>query len=356
MVIDEFIHKPSAWLSRTRGTGIVVSSRIRLARNIRGVAFPGWAGESERVALCARIREILGGVAGLEDGVFLDMAELSDVDKSLLVERHLISHELARRGCGSGALVSGDERITVMINEEDHLRIQVICPGLHIDRIWQTVDAIDTAVERELRYAFSPEFGHLTACPTNVGTGLRASVMLHLAGLRLTEELEQVVRGLGRLGLAVRGLMGEGTEAYGNMFQISNQETLGEPEETIVKRLTRIVRDVARIEQNARDRLSEEKPRRLLDCAARSLGLLCHARLLTSGEALNLLSGVRLGVELGLVKNLTIARLNEIMLLTQPAHLQKMSRRSIDAEERDGLRADMARGELKRAKLVPADA
>jgi len=352
MVIDELIHRPSAWLSRRRGTGAVVSSRIRLARNIRGVAFPGWAGESERVALCARLREVLEGVSGLEDGIFLDMAELSDVDKALLVERHLISNELAGRGRGSGALVSRDERVTVMINEEDHLRIQAICPGLHVERIWRKVDEIDTTVERELGYAFSPTLGHLTACPTNVGTGMRASVMLHLAGLRLTGELEQAIRGLARLGLAVRGLRGEGTEAYGNMFQISNQETLGESESRIVSRLSRIVREVARIEANARERLSEDKPRRLVDCAARSLGVLHQARLLSSGEALNLLSGVRLGVELGLVKSLPIARLNEIMLLTQPAHLQKMCQRAIDPEERDGLRADMAREELKRARLV----
>jgi len=239
-----------------------------------------------------------------------------------------------------------------MINEEDHLRLQAVRPGMHLKAVWQSVNAIDSELEKVIDLAFSRELGYLTACPSNVGTGLRASVMMHLAGLKLTGEVDAVVNGLQRIGLAVRGILGEGTEAIGNMFQISNQSTLGEPEGTIINRLVRVVREVVGHEQNARARLMEQRQMHVLDQVARAFAVLTHAHVLTSGESIDLLSGLRLGVELGLVEHLTVAKINESMLLTQPGHLQKLAGKVLTPEERDGLRARVVRKRLADAALV----
>jgi len=252
------VHRPSAWLAADSGE-IAVSSRVRLARDLDGMPFPGWAGEAECVEIWRKLVPVLKETSALANGVLIDMGEADEVDKEVLRERHLISTELADKSKGSGLLVNATETLAVMINEEDHLRIQAMRPGMDVRTLWKEVDAIDSEIEAKVRYAFSPRLGYLTACPTNIGTGLRASIMLHLPGLRLINEIDAVTRGLNKVGLAVRGLLGEGTEAMGNMYQVSNQTTLGETEETVVTRLVQIVNEVIEHERNARIRLIEKK-------------------------------------------------------------------------------------------------
>ena len=352
MTIDDFVKSPGAWLSMGDDAGIVISSRVRLARNVGDAVFPGWAGEDERILLCDTLRTALQELDAMGASVFLDMGSTCAIDKAILEERHLMSPELGEKGNGSGLVVTPDEHVAVMINEEDHLRLQSIRPGMALESTWRTVSAIDSELETRLDYAFSPRFGYLTACPTNVGTGLRASVMIHLSGLRLLNEIEPVIKGLDRLGVAVRGLSGEGSEAHGNLFQISNQSTLGTSEDEIISSLTEIVKEIVRHEQNARARLMESRRVYVLDQIGRAFGILSRSRLLASGEAVDLLSGLRFGVELGIVRNLTVGKINEIMLLAQPGHLQKMAGKELTPEERDELRSATVRRKLKNVSLV----
>jgi protein arginine kinase len=348
MVVDELIKHPGSWLSTDveEDAGIVVSSRMRLARNVKGVPFPGWAADRDRVALCARLRAAFDALPSISGAQFFDMGETSPVDKLVLRERHLISPELAERGHGSALIVAPDERIAVMINEEDHLRLQVMSPGMHLDEAWARIDRVDTELDHRVDYAFSRELGYLTACPTNVGTGLRASVMLNLTGLKLMQEIGPVINGLEKIGFAVRGLLGEGTEAYGDMFQVSNQSTLGESELGIISRLSTIVRQIARYERNARIRLAQERRAFLEDQVGRAYGILMHARILTSREAMDLLSGLRLGLEYNILSGLQETQINELILVTQPGHLQKMAGRELDADARDAVRASIVRERL----------
>ena len=233
-----------------------------------------------------------------------------------------------------------------MVNEEDHLRLQAMKPGLDLRATWSRVSELDTEVEAVLDLAFSPRLGYLTACPTNIGTGMRASVMLHLPGLVLMNEINPVIKGMGKIGLAVRGLWGEGTEATGNMFQISNQITLGEREEDIVTNIEQIVTEIIEHEKNARLRLAEKKDSVLRDHVGRAFGILSHAHILSSKEALDLLSGLRLGVDLGILKLSDRRAIDELLLLTQPGHLQKMDDKMLKTKERDRARARLVRAKL----------
>jgi protein arginine kinase len=352
LAIDELVKGPGSWLSMGSPTGVVISSRIRLARNVAQAAFPGWAGEEERVRLCRQLREVVEHLESVGPCVVFDMHGLDAIDRDVLRERHLISHELCERGRGSAVAIAEDEHIAIMINEEDHLRLQVMSPGLNLRGIWQRIDAIDSEIEMRVDYAFSNTRGYVTACPSNVGTGLRASVMLHLAGLRLQGEVDSVVNGLERVGLAVRGLLGEGTDAHGNMYQVSNQQTLGESEEQVIDGLLEVVEELVTHEQNARARLMEGLPHRVADVVARARGVLLNCRILSSQEVLDLLSDLRLGVELGLVGNLPTERINEIMLLTQPGHLQKIAAKVLSPEERDMMRAQSVQSRLKGTSLL----
>ncbi len=354
MKIDDLIRRPSAWLAASNGTEteIVISSRIRVARNVRDAAFPGWAGDDETIRLFRRLRDALGTVSKLRDGVFWDISALEDLDRHLLRERHLISSELAIKKSGSGVAVSSDETVAVMVNEEDHLRLQIMRPGLDLLAMWKVADRLDSEIEALIPFAFSPRLGFLTACPTNVGTGLRASVMLHLPALRLLNEMEPVSKGLDKIGLAVRGLFGEGTEASGNMFQISNQSTLGESEKAIIQRLLQVVAELIEHEQNARHRLMEGAADRLRDHIGRALGVLNYAHLLPSAEALDSLSGLRLGAETGLLRGVESAMVNDVVMMTQPAHLQKLSAKLLDAVERDRYRARLIRQKLGVVSMV----
>lgn len=347
MVIDDLVRNPGAWLGIRRDTGIVISSRVRLARNVRQWPFPGWASKEERVRLYQELRTAIGKTSLAGRALFLDMGRLDPLEKEILRERHLISNELRQKGTGSGVVIAEDECIAVMINEEDHLRFQAMSPGMRVLEVWRKIDAVDTELEGHVDYAFLPDLGYLTACPSNVGTGLRASMMMHLAGLSLTGEVDAVIKGLHRIGFEVRGLLGEGTDAAGNMFQLSNRTTLGESEADTVAALVRVGEEVVRHEQNARARLLEQRRVYVADHISRALAVLFSAHMLASEEAINLLSALRLGVDFGMVRRLAVTRINEILLLTQPAHLQKVYGKSLDPQERDEIRAHMVRRALR---------
>jgi protein arginine kinase len=326
---------------------IVMSSRVRLARNIRDAAFPGWAKKPERVKVLEAIQPAVSSLPEMEDSFSGAMDNLTALDKQILVERHLISREHAAKNVGSGLVVNREETFSVMINEEDHLRMQALRPGLQLRQAWTAIDAFDSELEKKVSYAFDNELGYLTACPTNLGTGIRVSAMLHLPGLVLGEQINPIIQSVNKLGLAVRGLYGEGTEALGNVFQVSNQMTLGESESMIVERLEKVLSQIIEHEENARQTLLEKKPKVVFNHIGRAYGILANAHSISSKETMNLLSLMRLGVDMGLFPGADRALVDELFLTTQPAHLQKQLSDKLSAEERDLLRADMVRERLK---------
>ncbi len=347
MTVETSVKHRSLWLSSTDDSGVVISSRVRLARNLLDFPFPGWADDKTRQQVLEVISPAFAGLKSLPKPLMVDVGRIDEIDRLILAERHLISNELAEKNAGAGLVVAEDEGIAIMINEEDHLRLQAMAPGLDLVNVWRRIDAVDSELEERLPFAYSHTLGYLSACPSNVGTGMRASVMLHLGGLRLTGDIDGVICGLERLGFAVRGLMGEGTEASGDLFQVSNQGTLGGAEEAIIDRLLEIVDEVVRHEVNARMRVLESRREYLLDYVGRAYGVLMHARVLSSREAVDFLSAMRLGVELGLVKHLTVMRINETMLMTQPGHLQRLAGAPLASEDRDLVRAGMVRRKLR---------
>jgi protein arginine kinase len=326
---------------------IVLSSRVRLARNIKDAAFPGWAKKGERIRVLELIRPAVESLPEMKDAFSDTMDSLSSLDKQLLVERHLISREHAAKSAGSGLVLNREETLCFMINEEDHLRMQALRPGLQLRQAWMAIDQADSALERKLQYSFSPELGYLTACPTNIGTGIRVSAMLHLPGLVLAEQITPIIQSVNKLGLAVRGLYGEGTEALGNVFQVSNQMTLGEAESAIVERLEKVLSQIIEHEENARASLIEKKPKMVYNHIGRAYGILANAHSISSKETMNLLSLMRLGVDLELFPSVDRALVDELFIVTQPAHLQKLHSEKLSTEERDLLRADMVRDRLK---------
>ena len=324
-----------------------MSSRVRLARNLRDFAFPGWAKKLERMKILETIRPAVEGLAEMKDSFSEGMDNLTVLDKQILVERHLISREHAAKSAGSGLVLNREESFSVMINEEDHLRMQALRPGFQIREAWTAIDRLDSALEKKLNYAFDGELGYLTACPTNLGTGIRVSAMLHLPGLVLSEQINPIIQSVNKLGLAVRGLYGEGTEALGNVFQVSNQMTLGESETIIVERLEKVMSQIIEHEENARQTLLEKKPKVVFNHIGRAYGILANAHSISSKETMNLLSLMRLGVDLALFPGEERSPVDELFLTTQPAHLQKQYSDKLTAEERDIIRADMVRGRLK---------
>src|SRR3989441_5540382 len=348
MDIHEFLTPPA---ETARGDGphnrIVMSSRVRLARNLKGLAFPGWAKKVERIKALELIRPAVESLSQLAGAFSESMDNLTVLDKNILVERHLISREHAAKSAGSGLVLNKEESLCVMINEEDHLRMQALRPGLQIKQAWSAIDQVDSRLEKKLDYAFSPELGYLTACPTNLGTGIRVSAMLHLPGLALAEQINQIIQAVNKLGLAVRGLYGEGTEALGNVFQVSNQMTLGESESEIVERLNKVLAQIIEHEENARSMLLEKKTKFVYNQIGRAYGVLANAHIISSKETMNQLSFMRLGVDLGLFTDLERWLVDELFIVTQPAHLQRRYTEKLGAEERDLLRADMVRERLR---------
>ncbi len=351
MEIHEFL-VPPAETARRKGPydRIVMSSRVRLARNLKDAAFPGWAKKQERVRVLDLIRPAVEGLPDMKESFSETMDNLSTLDKQILVERHLISREHAAKSAGSGLVLNREETLCFMINEEDHLRMQALRPGLQLRQAWNTIDQADSALEKKLEYAFTPDLGYLTACPTNLGTGIRVSAMLHLPGLVLAEQINPIIQSVNKLGLAVRGLYGEGTEALGNVFQVSNQMTLGETEGAIVERLEKVLAQIIEHEENARATLLEKKPKMVLNHIGRAYGILANAHSVSSKETMNLLSLMRLGIDLALFPGVDRSLVDELFILTQPAHLQKQHSEKLSAEERDLLRADMVRDRLKEVK------
>lgn len=348
MNLDTFLSPPEETAKRTGPQDkIVMSSRVRLARNLQAFAFPGWAKKPDRIRSCQLLRQAVESAAPMQGGYAESMDSLSALHKQILVERHLISREHALKTAGSAVVVSPDEILCVMVNEEDHLRMQALKPGLQLHQAWQAIDSLDTALEEKLAYAFSKELGYLTACPTNLGTGIRVSAMLHLPALVLAEQINQIVQAVNKLGLAVRGLYGEGTEALGNVFQVSNQMTLGESESLIVERLSKVVAQVIEHEENARASLLETKPKMVFNHIGRAYGILANAHSISSKEAMNLLSLFRLGQDLGLFQGVSGPVVSVLFLRTQPAHLQNGRPEKLSAEDRDVLRADMIRNALR---------
>ena len=347
MAIHNILTNTGEWM---RGEGphhqIVVSSRVRLARNLRNFSFPGWAKKTERLQILEAIKPQVEGLAEMSDAFSVYSQDLSALEKQVLVERHLISREHAAKGVGSAVVMNRKQTLSIMINEEDHLRMQGIRSGLQLKTVFKMIDKVDSALEERLDFSFSPQLGYLTACPTNVGTGMRASAMMHLPGLVLSEQINQIIQAVNKVGLAVRGLYGEGTEALGNFFQVSNQTTLGQREEDIIADLQKVIERVIENEQNARQMLLQKRPNTLLDQIGRGYGILQHAYSMNSKEALNLLSFMKLGIDLGFFPEECSRPLDELFMETQPAHLQKGTAQKLAADERDALRAEIIRAKL----------
>jgi protein arginine kinase len=345
MNLEGFPAKPAPWLS---GDGpmknVVISSRIRLARNLNGYNFlskasPGQRREIYRAGCDALVETDFG-----DEASFIDMELITDVDRQMLVERNLISRQHADAEGSRGLVVASDEAAAVMINEEDHLRLQALGSGLCLDQLWNDIDDLDDAIGRQLEYAFDKRFGFLTACPTNVGTGIRVSVMLHLPALKLIEQLDKAFRAAKELRLAVRGLYGEGTEAIGDFYQISNQTTLGKGEDEILSEFGgRIIPRIVDYETRARQALAEDRGSQLDDKIWRAYGLLQNARMISTDESLFHLSYLRLGVQMNRFSEVSLDTINDVFLRCQPAHLQKLAGTALDSEQRAIARADFLR-------------
>jgi protein arginine kinase len=326
---------------------VVLTSRIRLARNLDGEPFPGWAEKSRRRRIFAKLREAVEALPVMKDGFSQELKALEAMRKQVLVERHLISRELAARGEACGVVIDRRQNFSFLLNEEDHLRMQAIRTGLSLHEAFKALDELDDKLAERLEFAFDSKFGFLTACPTNLGTGLRASVMLHLPALVLSDLVGKVLQGVARLGLAVRGIYGEGSDSLGHLFQFSNQSTLGESEETIIRRLERVASDIAGYERDARDKLLEEAPTMLMDRVGRAYGVLRHAWMLESKEALQHISMLRLGGDLGLLGEDTVGICDALLLEIQPAHLQFLAGTGLSPERRDAIRAEIIRSRLQ---------
>lgn len=346
---EEILQRPtSSWLvGRGPEQEVVISSRVRLARNLAAYPFPNRAGDKELGAIITEVGTAVQHLPTRAKYFFLSLTKLSPVDRQLLVEKHLTSRDHIREPRHRGIILRDDEGVSIMVNEEDHLRIQALFPGLQLEEALQLAEDIDDQLERTVTYAYDETFGYLTACPTNTGSGMRASVMVHLPGLVMLNRVGKVFATISQLGLVTRGMYGEGTEALGNMFQISNQITLGRSEEELIAHLQAITRQVIEQERGARQELYREMGDHLVDRVFRAYGLLTHARLLSTKEAINLISDLRLGLDLNLLPNLNYHVLNELLVLCQPAFIQKIAGAQQSSRERDAKRAALIRERLK---------
>lgn len=327
---------------------IVISSRIRLARNLQFMPFPILASDENSFETLNRVKVLLDSEDLNEISKFelLLLDEMSDLSKKVLVEKHLISPALANESRNGAVILSENESISIMVNEEDHLRIQILHPGFQIKEAWDLCNQIDDIFEDQLDYAYDEQRGYLTSCPTNVGTGIRASVMMHLPALVLTQQISRILSAIAQVGLVVRGLYGEGSEATGNLFQISNQITLGQSEDEIIDNLYSVARQIVEHERAAREKLLSESKMRTLDRVNRSYGILAHAMIIDSKEASQRLSDVRLGVDLGLLTQTNAQALNELTVMTQPGYLQQYAGEALSPDERDLRRAELIRSRL----------
>lgn len=350
MKLDDLLSQTSEWL---RGTGpdsdIVISSRIRLARNLVKIPFSHWANKEQEMDILNKTKEAIFSSNYMKGGLFLELGVLNSIDKQFLIERHLISKELALQTKHKAVVIGDREIVSIMINEEDHLRIQVIQSGFNLSEAWRVVSKIDSELNKKLEFAFSSDWGYLTACPTNTGTGIRASVMMHLPSLVMAKQINKVLQAITKLSLAARGFYGEGTQASGNFYQISNQITLGQREEDIIDNLERVIKQVVGHEQNARRMLLIQRKSNIADRIWRAYGTLKNAHIITSQETIELLSTLRLGIDTGVITDITRKTVNDLLILIQPAHLQKIAGRTLSPSQRDIKRASLIREKLSKA-------
>jgi len=340
MQLDTLANTVGEWL---RGTGpesdIVMSSRVRLARNVAQFPFVSRASEQDRTDVEKFLRERIATSPAGAALAYIDVGGLDEVDRQFLVERQLISRELAEARGARAVAIDGREQVSLMINEEDHLRIQCMHSGLDLDGVWRQIRSVDDEVGRVVPYAYHPRWGYLTACPTNVGTGIRVSVMLHLPALVITRQIDKVFRSLHKISLAVRGLYGEGSQAMGDFYQISNQTTLGKTEEELLQQVGDVVPVLIDYERRAREFLVRETQQNVHDQVSRAYGILRTAQTISAEETMQLLSRVRMGVLLGLIGDVDIADINSLLVRTQPAHLQKLRGVELDTRDRNIERA-----------------
>jgi len=352
MAVQDFLSDASRWM-REDGphSDIVISTRIRIARNLSDLPFPILMNDGQAEEITRRVAEAVFSPEFQERAggsyEIIPLQNVPPVDRQALVEKYLISTSLVEHARRSAVALRDDEAVSIMINEEDHLRLQVLMPGLQLGAAWELATTIDDLLEAKLNYAFDEKYGFLTACPTNVGTGIRASVMLHLPALVVTQQINRVLSALGQVGLVVRGVHGEGTDAVGNLFQLSNQITLGQSEEEIIQSLESVARKIIEHEQQARHFLMQENREVIEDRIARSFGILAYARRLDSRESMQRLSDVRLGIDLGVIKGVSQNILKELMVMTQPAFMQKYSGTELAPGERYWRRADLVRERLR---------
>ena len=349
MKLDDLLPNLGEWL---RGTGpesdVVVSTRIRLARNLADLPFATRATAAHKAEVVARATEAIRKADNAHTLEYLDIPTMPSLDRQFLVERQLISRELAGGLDGPrGVAFDPTETASVMVNEEDHLRLQVLRSGFALDEAWDDIDKLDDALESRLSYAFHTQFGYLTACPTNVGTGMRASVMLHLPALGLTKQIDKVFRALQKINLAVRGLHGEGSRAFGDLYQISNHVTLGKSEDKILGEIREVIVTILQYERQARNAIVKERRQAEHDRVARAIGTLGSATMITAEETMELLSAVRLGIHLHLLDGVPVTAVNQLFIHTQSAHLQKVAGRVLDGEERNAARAKYLKAKLR---------
>jgi protein arginine kinase len=347
MRLDDFINNTGQWL---KGTGpfsnIVMSSRIRLARNLADQPFPNKARKKELNDILLIVQNAVESIDYLKKSIFLKINELDNVDRQFLIERHLMSHEHASNPEGKALIVSEEEVLSVMVNEEDHLRIQVMQSGINLDETWKIANMIDDSFSQRLDFAYSLHWGYLTACPTNTGTAMRGSVMLHLPALVMTKQINKVLAAISKLSFASRGFYGEGTQASGNFYQISNQVSMGHSEQDVIQNINGLIRQVIEQEEQARQALLVQNRPMVEDKVFRSYGILKNAHIISSQETVELLSMVRLGVDLEIIKDVNRNAINELFIMIQPAHLQKIEGKKLSASERDTKRASLIREKI----------
>ena len=339
--------KSLRWLKETGSEeSIALSSRIRLARNISDLKFPINSSDAEREYIKEILSTAIDSSKIIKEKLNFKISELSGVDRRFLLERHLVSKDFCVDNIGSELILDSDESFGIMLNEEDHIRMQVLSAGFSLSELWQIINEKDTALSEEIPFAFDSELGYLTSCPTNVGTGMRASVMLNLPGLFMMGHMPGVMQGAEKLGMAVRGLYGEGSEAIGYMYQVSNQSTLGESEEEIIVRLEQLISQIVLFEKNVRQILFQTRRNSVLDFVGRAYGILKYSHIVSEKEALNSISALRMGVDMKMFSSLNIGKINELFMSVQGSHLQKIYGRELIPSERDVYRAELLRKKL----------
>jgi len=347
-MFDEMAKSPAAWLSGKGNEALVVlSTRVRMARNVAGCKFPTTADSETKERIIGYFDSCITRSEMLADGQYYKASDISDLDRDFLIERHLISPVFLNVDLTKALYIDPHERVSIMVNEEDHLRIQALSAGLDPQGSYEMAMNYENEINQYLEFEYDPDFGYLTSCPTNAGTGMRVSVLIHLPGLVLTRDIEKIIARITQVGLVVRGFYGEGSDVLGNLFQVSNQNTLGISEEEILKQVTKATEEIIENEAAARQRLIDEAADMIEDKIWRAYGILKNARVLTGDEVMNLLSAIRLGHAMKVIDFIDIAMINEILLLSQPAHLQKYYSQEMDHNRRDFVRAQMVREKLR---------